>query len=116
MIAMKLNGRVMKGASSLPIEFRSALETNTLKRHSSESPNTQTEHSSFKKSFLKYFYLANAPRHTATQRWSSLYDTRWKRAGRTVPSSEPLKELTPQSTIEEGCRPNMWSVKVAMKP
>ena len=31
MMAMKLNGRVMKGASSLPIEFKSALETNTLK-------------------------------------------------------------------------------------
>ena len=31
MMAMKLKGRVMKGASSLPIEFRRALETNTLK-------------------------------------------------------------------------------------
>ena len=30
-MAMKLKGRVMKGASSLPMEFRRALETNTLK-------------------------------------------------------------------------------------
>ena len=122
MIAMKLNGRVMKGASSLPIEFRSALETNTLKNQSIEQNQIQTyklnsEHPNiFKPFYLTYFYLANAPRHTATQRWISLSETRWKRAGRTVPRREPLKELTPQSTMEEGCRPSRWSVKVAMKP
>ena len=60
--------------------------------------------------------LAKAPRHTATQRWTSLSETRWKRAGSTVPSRDPLKELTPQSTMALGWRPNRWSVKVAMKP
>ena len=59
MMAMKLNGRVMKGASSLPIEFRRALETNTL---NSDYMVTSKD--------LKFNIqcLAKAPRHTATQR------------------------------------------------
>ena len=59
MIAMKLKGRVMKGASSLPIEFRRALETNTLK---SDFMVTSKDLK------LNIQYLAKAPRHTATQR------------------------------------------------
>ena len=43
-------------------------------------------------------------------------ETRWKRAGSTVPSSDPLKEDTPLSTMERGCRPRQWSVAVAIRP
>ena len=43
-------------------------------------------------------------------------ETRWKRAGSTVPSSDPLKEDTPLSTMDRGCRPRQWSVAVAIRP
>ena len=47
---------------------------------------------------------------------SILPETRWKRAGRTVPIRDPLKLETPFSTMARGWRPSKKSARLAMRP
>ena len=58
----------------------------------------------------------NTGRNVVGFEGSDIPETRWNRAGRTVPTSDPLKEETPFSTITRGCRPSKKSASVAMKP